>query len=110
MSQLWASQRDTKELTAKNEVLVHELESIISDPLAQECAKNPFLTRLRSILSETKVAVRKQDLRSSIGTEDPELERALNFQTVDEEDLVPEREQRTESNEDYFNQWVNSFK
>jgi hypothetical protein len=87
MSQLWASQRDTKDLSARNEVLVHELESIISDPSLPDGTKNPFLTRLKSVLSETKcVASRRQELHSSIGTEDPELERAMNFQTVSLED------------------------
>ncbi len=113
MSQLWASQRETKDLTTKNEVLVHELESIISNSQLQDGNKNPFLTRLKSVLSETKCGlIRKQELHSSIGTEDAELERAMNFHTVigDEGDqMVPERESRLE-NEDYFNQWVSSFK
>jgi hypothetical protein len=65
------------------------------------------------VLSETKCElICKQELHSSIGTEDPELERAMNIQTVsgDEGDqMVPERESRLE-NEDYFNQWVSSFK
>lgn len=55
-------------------------------------------------------------MRSSIGTEDLELERAMNFQTVQtvDEDMVPERDsnvtENTETNEDYFNQWVSTFK
>jgi len=92
---------------------VHELESIISNSWLQDGNKNPFLTRLKSVLSETKCSlIRKQELHSSIGTEDPELERAMNFHTVSGEEgdqMVPERESRLE-NEDYFNQWVSSFK
>lgn len=63
-------------------------------------------------------------MHSSIGTEDPELERALNFNTVsvmcrdkhDEESdqMVPERDSSNtmvvDSNEEYFNQWISSFK
>jgi len=68
---------------------VQELQSIISESQQHtgDC-KNPFLTRLKSVLSETKQCGEKrfsgkhQEMHSSIGAEDPELERALNFNTV----------------------------
>lgn len=68
------------------------------------------------------MGLKQQEMHASIGTEDQELERALNFNTVsvasrdehDEDQMVPERDSSNplvdESNEDYFNQWISSFK
>lgn len=60
------------------------------------------------MLSETKTD--KVKMANTIQTsDDPELERALNFNTVDDADMVPQRESQTDSNEEYFNQWVSTL-
>jgi hypothetical protein len=90
-SQLWNSQRDKLDLASKNEQLVHELQSIVNE--SGDC--NPFLSRLRSVLTETHYMATKK----SEPMQDQELERALNGSN---DQMVPERDLNV-SNEEYFN-------